>query len=239
MIKRLILAASFGFFLVLPAMAQEEDKADDTISYDIYAEDWVTTKTARVLLGVEAAVSDQNSGSMRADMAKAVNAAAKADWRMTNFYRSQDKTGLERWSLLFEARLSEADLGGLADDAKKASKAGMQVRVENIDFSPSREEVETARAALRVRIYKDVAEQLKELNAALPGRSYRISQIAFEHDMPMPNALFRVGKAMAEMASAPNDGMSGGMGVGQQEVSQKILVRANVIFASDPSRGSK
>ncbi len=86
-------------------------------------------------------------------MTKAVNNLAKADWRLTSFNRSEDQTGLERWSATFEARLPETDLNGLAETAKKISKAGMQLTIADIDFSPTLEEMETARAGLRTQVY--------------------------------------------------------------------------------------
>jgi hypothetical protein len=233
MTYRLAFALFLALFFITPASAQEPPKPDDMISFDLSAEDWVTTKTAHVSLDVEAAVTSTNAGTMRADMTKAVNDTAKADWRLTGFNRSQDQTGLERWSVAFEARLPESALNGLAEAAKKASKAGMQIRVGGIDFSPSREELEVARAALRTRIFKETGEQLTALNVALPGRSYRLSQVTFDTDSPpVPIRMLR-GKAMmmdnVAMASAPVSAPEQA-----QEVSQKMILTAHVTFAAVP-----
>ncbi len=161
----------------------------DSVTFTLSAEDWIATRTARVAINVEAAVSGNAASTARSDMLKAVESLGKADWKLTSFSRSQDQTGLERWSAGFEARLPENALGGLHDAAKKAGRAGLQLTVASIDFSPTLDETESARAALRTRIYKSAAEQLASLNASLPGRNYRIAGITFM-DRGMPQSSY-------------------------------------------------
>ena len=227
---RLALAFILAFSFAAPVFAQEPLKQDDTVSFDLSAEDWVTTKTAHVTLDVEASVTSTNAGAMRADMTKAINDAAKADWRLTGFSRSQDQTGMERWSVTFDARLPESALNGLPDVVKKASKAGMQVKVGNIDFAPTLDENEAVRAALRARLFKAAGEQLTTLNSSLPGRGYRIAEITFEPQFLAPRPMFR-NKGMMEsvaMAAAPPDS-------GQaQDHSQKLAIQAHIVFAALP-----
>jgi len=226
--RRLLLASLLVLSFAAPALA-EEPKPDDAVSFDLSAEDWVTTKTAHVTLDAEAAVSAATAGTMRADMMKAVNDAAKADWKLTGFNRTQDQTGLERWSVNFDARLPEADLNGLADAVKKASKAGMQITVGDVDFSPTLDETETVRAALRAHILKEASDQLATLNTSLPGRSYRISQINFESTVTPMFARPMRGKmmAMAAMAPAPEAAPS-------PDHAQKITLTAHIVFAALP-----
>ena len=231
MIFRLALALLLVFSFITPASAQDQQKPDDVISFDLSAEDWVTTKTAHVSLAVEAAVSATNAGSVRADMTKTINDAAKADWQLTGFNRSLDQTGMERWSVTYEARLPESALNGLRDSVKKASKAGMQITVGGIDFSPSHEEMEAARSVLRARIYKEAGEQLTALNAALPGRSFRISQIAFETDVPAPIQMFR-GKHVLDAAVMSSASVEPEQA---QDVSQKLVLSAHITFAALPT----
>lgn len=231
MFCRLVATFLFSLFLMAPALAGEPARVDDLISFDLSAEEWVTTKTARVVLNVEAAVNESNAGTLRAEMAKAIDGIAKADWRLTGFNRSQDQTGMERWSVVFEARLPEAALNGLSNGAKKASKAGMQIRVGAIDFSPSQEELESARAALRLRIVKTASEQLANLNTAMPGRQYRIAEITFSTGMipPMAGRMYRNKGLMAEMSVASAGSFAEDRA---QEISQKLTQNARVVFAS-------
>ena len=211
-------------------------KPDDRVTFDISAEDWVTTKTAHAAVTVEAAVNASTAGTMRTEMTKAVDSLAKTDWRLTSFDRSQDQTGMERWSAVFEARLPETDLGALGDAVKKLSKPGMQLSVANIDFTPTLEEMETARGNLRAQIYRIANDQLASLNTALPGRVYRIALIDFTGDeggSPMPRVVKgRSGMAMAMMtAPAPESSEPPPAPV---ERSEKIMLSARVVFAAQP-----
>jgi uncharacterized protein YggE len=229
--SRFLLVSLLALTFATPALAQERAKPDDTVSLDLSAEDWVTTKTAHVILDVEAAVNAASAGTVRADMTKAVNDAAKADWRLTGFTRAQDQTGMERWSVTFDTRLPEPSLGGLADAVKKASKAGMQISVGDIDFTPTLEETEAAKAALRTHILKLASDQLATLNATLSGRAYRIAQISFDADStpPLPRMMRKpmLLQASAAMASAPDSGAA-------QERSQKLALTAHVTYAALP-----
>ncbi len=237
MINRSAIAFLLALFPFAVSPAQSQDlgpKPDDTVSFELTAEDWVATKTAHVVLAVDAAVSAETAGTMRPAMAKAVNDAAKGEWRLTGFNRMQDQTGLERWTVLFDTRLPETALNGLGDAVKKASKAGMQIRIAGIDFSPSQEETEAVHSLLRERLYKQTGQQLATLNAALPGRNYRISQIVFDSDLPSPPMapMMARGKAMVAADSVSYNAAP----ERTQEVSQKLVLKAHIVFAADPPR---
>ncbi|MDX2028376.1 MAG: hypothetical protein SFW62_07050 [Alphaproteobacteria bacterium] len=219
-------------FFSFAARADHMDRPDDRLVFDLSAEDWVMTKTARVMVNVEAAVSGSTAGNMRADMIKAVNDLIKAEWRLTAFNRSEDQTGMERWSASFEARVPESQLNGLADNVKKASKAGMQLSVGNVDFSPTLEEMEAARAGLRTQIYKQANEQLAATNAAMPGRGYRIALVNFTGDdvgVPMPRVMKgRAAEMNMMMAAAPASPPP------SMERAEKVTLTARVVFAAFP-----
>lgn len=242
MIARRLLVSVFSAVLLgygLPAWAEEAAKPDDSVSFDLSAEDWVVTKTAHVAIDVEAAVSAASAGSMRADMAKAVNDAAKSDWRLTSFTRTQDQTGLERWSVVFDSRLPEAALNGLSDAVKKASKAGMQMTVGAIDFTPTLDETEAARTGLRAHLVKEAEDQLAALNASVPGRNFRLAQITFDSSMA-PQAM----PMLARNAIAPRAMMASAMQApmtpsrpesdGQPDTAQKLVVDAHITYAAVP-----
>jgi len=234
--RSLFLALALLLLGFAPVCA-EEIKPDDHVQMDLSAEGWVTTKTARVLVSVEAAVTGNTAGTMRANMTKAVGDVAKGDWRLTSFNREQDQTGMERWSAVFEARLPESDLNGINEAAKKASKTGMQITVSNVDFSPTLEETQAVLGQVRTQIYKDAAEQLTALNTALPGRNYRISAIDFmgESRAFMPPRPMVANAKMLSMESASATASASP----SVERSEKLTVSAHVTFSSLPPTATK
>ena len=241
----LFAVVALSCLVTIPFAARAQDtlaKPDDTVVFDVAAEDWVTTKTARVIVSVEAAVNAGNAGSARADMMKAVGDLAKAEWRLTSFNRSMDQTGLERWSAAFEARLAEGDLNGLSDRAKKLGKAGLQLSIAAMDFQPTLDERENARSLLRTKIYRLANEQLASLNATLAGRNFRIANLVFtgaDHSPVMPmDAMMggRPGVGMVQPMMARAMASSEADAVEQPaERAEKIVQTARVVFAATPS----
>ena len=150
--------------------------------------------------------------------------AQGADWRFTVFDRNQDASGLEHWHAVVEARLPETQLGGLSDRAKQASKPGLQIKVQSVDFSPTLAEIEATRAKLRSDMYKKVNEALAQLNQSEPDRKYRIMHIDFNGLVTAP-PLQKMARTMA--APMPDAEMSSDVAV-----SEKAQLRANVTFAA-------
>lgn len=224
--------------LLIPtfASAGEEPKPDDVIGVNLTTEGWVQAKAARIMINVNAAVVGDKASGTRDAMLKAVSdLAPKTEWRLTSFSRGQDPTGLETWSAVFEARLPEADLGGIHQKAKAASKAGMQLSVAGIDFTPSLAEFEAVRAELRKNLMAQANKELEAINAAYPDRKFRISQINFGvmPGMMQPQVMMMkrgmVQNMMAEAAPAMDGVVSSS---GSVETSQKIEMNASVSYAA-------
>jgi hypothetical protein len=175
---------------------------------------------------------------MREDMMKAVSDLAKTDWRLVSFNRNLDQTGLERWSAVFEARLPENELSGLAERAKKAGKAGLQLSVAGVDFSPTLDEMEAARAALRAKIYKQANDQLTALNTSLPGRGYRIALIDFSGEEGVPPPMPMVARGMMKSNVMMGAAAPAPMAEQPAERSERITIAAEVTLAAPPVAGS-
>jgi hypothetical protein len=215
-----------------PALAQSAPMVvgrapvSDNVTLNLSVEEWVKTETARVTLVVDAASNGaENSGTLRADILKAVAGVAdKAEWRITRMDQQSDSAGLERWQAELEARLPESQLATLADRTKKASRPGLQVRVGNVAFEPTLVEREAARAKLREQIYAKVNEEMKRLKAAFPSRDYRVGQINFAERTDV--MMMKSGRANIQMAAAPMeaDVMAG--------VQDKMVVTANITLSS-------
>ncbi len=202
----------------------------DSVTLDLSAEDWVETATARVTISLDAAVPGGDAGKVRADMLKAVGGLVSgATWRFSSFDRSQDQSDLERSHAELETRLKESDLGGLADKAKQASKPGLQLHVEDIDFTPTLAETEAARAKLRNQIYAQVNDELKRLSASEPDRKFRVGTIDFGAPEAQPLPMRRVARpmmmnAMAQQAPEP--------AAAPINVQQKLTLEAHVVLSA-------
>lgn len=233
-----------AFLLVgapLGVSAQTMPKPDDRVTFDLSAEDWISTKTARLVVNVEAAVQGGAAATLRAEMMKALSDLAKADWKLTSFNRDEDQTGLERWSAQFEGRVPETALNGLHESAKKLSKAGMQLTIVGIDFSPTLEEREAAAAQLRAKIYKNAQQQLTDLNNAIPGRSYRIAAIDFGGMPggivpPMPRPVY--GMAATKMMAMADAAVAAPAAEPMMDHAEKVTLTARVECAAVSPEGA-
>jgi hypothetical protein len=233
---RLLLAALLLLPLATPALADNDYKPDDVIAVQLSTEGWVTTKTARVVIQVNASVSGDAAGTTRDAMIKSVNALAQADWRLISFNRNPSEAGLENWFAQFEARLPEKDLSGMNEKTKKASKPGMQLTVSEVDFTPTLAENEAVRSSLRKAIMDMATAELKSIQASFPDRNYRIANIAFGGGgggyNPMvaqamaPRAMMMKG---AQVMSEAEDSMTNSAGV---QTAQRIQETAYVSFAA-------
>ena len=227
--RSLILTAAIALGAPL-AMAQTQPimaypPQNDTVSMSLLTEDWVQTQTARTEMAVDASLPGSDAGKVRGDILTSVRSLAQgADWRFTVFDRNQDASGLEHWHAVVEARLPETQLGGLSDRAKQASKPGLQIKVQSVDFSPTLAEIEATRAKLRSDMYKKVNEALAQLSQSEPDRKYRIMHIDFNGLVTAP-PLQKMARTMA--APMPDAEMSSDVAV-----SEKAQLRANVTFAA-------
>jgi len=206
---------------------------DDTVGLSLALEDWVETQSARVELAIDASMPGSDAGKARANMLDAVKSLSSGtEWRFTVFDRNQDPSGLEHWHAVLESRLPEAKLGGLSDRAKQASKPGMQIAVQTVDFTPTLAETQAARFKLRGEMYKKVNEALAQLNQAEPDRKFRIANIDFGglsgSDMEEIVVTARRG-AEPMMANAPRGKGDGGAGL---SLSEKVKVHVDVTFAA-------
>ncbi|HYC02289.1 MAG TPA: hypothetical protein VED40_03300 [Azospirillaceae bacterium] len=211
-----VLAPAAQAQVIMPTM--------DQVTVQLTQEDWVRTETARVTLVVDAV---GNGGSVRDEVLKAAAGVSdRAEWRIVSFDRRQDEAGLDKWQAVLETRLPEASLGGLEERARKASRAGLQMRVAGVDFTPTVAEIEAARSRLRAQIYARVTEELKSVNAQFPGRAFRVAQVNFEaHPASVPPPHYAKAERMAMAAAPMENGAAPAM-----DVAQKITLTAHVSF---------
>lgn len=204
---------------------------EDQVLLNLSAEMWVETASPKVIITLNAARAEANGTEVRTEMrgllAELGTPAEGETWRMLSFDESRDNTGLTRWSATAETRLTAEVLDGLADRVQAAGRAGMQLRLNQIDFSPTLSEMEAARAELRFRIYGQAAQEISALEAVFEDRDFRMGRVDFlggaYAPSPAPMARMEMAVASADMVSIP-----GGAGA----VSRKMVLDAHVMVSS-------
>src|SRR3546814_302551 len=104
-----------------PALADSDFK--DRIVLELATEGWVKTQTAEVIVAVNATISQEQAAGVRADILKTLQTLApKADWRITTFNRNADRSGLDRWYVQAQARITDPQQTGRASCRQKVGR---------------------------------------------------------------------------------------------------------------------
>ena len=215
-----------SLLFTLPAWADTNVEALlNSVMLQLSAEQWVTTKTALVTVGMNASVSDNDLGKTQNQILdKLKQIASDADWHMISFDRSLDQSGLEKIQASAQARLASAALAGLRDKVKAMSKPGVTFTLDNVQFIPSEDEVRAANAALRNQIYQQAKTELDQLNKLYPEQKYYLHQVNFISEL-MPRAMPQNAMLMQVKMAAP----------AMLQVGDKLRLSAVVILSSAPS----
>lgn len=196
------------------------------VTLRLTAEQWVTTKTALATMSVSATVNENDVGTVQNRLLDKLNQlVAKTDWHIISFNRSLDQSGLEKIQVIAQARLPEATLVGLRDKAKKISKPGETFTLDNIEFTPTDEDLHAANAALRANIYQQAKSEIEQLNKMYPEQKYYLNQINFMEAAPI--AMVRT--PQMSMGQATNVSMSAPLAIGD-----KVKLAAIVVLAAAP-----
>lgn len=218
----------FGF-TAFPAAAQMIQPRDEIV-LNLAAEDWVETKTARVIAVADVAIAAEDRNAVRDRMLAALKKLSPdADWRIGQFNRTQDAAGLERWRVMAETRLAESALGGLDERAKQQSQPGLQLRIQAIQFTPTLEEREATLANLRNQLYEQAKAEAARVAKLWPERNFRVAKIEIGGPAFQPMMRQRAEPAMAAAPMA-SDSSGGGDGVA---VAQKLTLQATVTLSPE------
>ncbi len=210
------------------AQAQAADLPRDEIVLQLSAEEWVETKTVRVVAAADVAIAGENRASVRDRMLDALKKLSpEADWRLSQFARSQDSAGLERWRVTAEARLPEKSLGGLDDRAKSLSQPGLQLRIAATQFLPTLAEREATLAKLRATLYAQAKAEAEQAAKTWPDRAYRVARVDFQQ-IGMPMARMVAQQEAMPMAASGGASFAAGDDLA---VAQKLVLQATVTLA--------
>ncbi len=216
----------FTLFLTMPAFSATNVEALlNTVTLRLNAEQWVTTKTALVTIGINVSVSDNDLGKAQSRIMDKLNQLNKTDWHILTFDRSQDQSGLEKVQASAQARLPDNALAGLRDKAKEISKPGETFTLDNVQFVPTEEEVRSANAVLRNTIYQQAKTELDQLNKLYPDQKYYIHQINFISDVTPAPMQARM-NAMSTAAMGSNAAL---------DVGDKLRISAIVTLSAAPN----
>lgn len=214
------------FFFSSPSWADVQlDPLLNKVTMQLQAEQWVTTKTALVTVGINAAVSDQGIDKIQAEvMQKLTQLSNKGEWHVLTFNRQLDNSGLENIQMTAEARLVQSELADLRNKAKGTSKPGETFTIDNIQFTPSDEELRQANMALRNNLYQQAKTEVEALNKVYPEQRYYMHQIDFTYTSPVePGPMAQSNMLMAKTARLT-----------PLAVGNKVQLQATVVIASLP-----
>lgn len=192
------------------------------IHYVVQKEQWVVSDSARVIISVNANLTDNALDHFQDKMNKNLDSLANnVSWHITQFNRNQDSSGLEQVSAQAEARIANSALAGLRGKADKLSSPGIKYSIVDIQYGPSDADIQKAKDSLRQNVYAAIAEEIHSLNKMYK-QEFFVNSIDFDLNssiLPPPQPmLMRVASAGASNDNVP--------------VNQKLILQADVVLAA-------
>ncbi len=211
--------------IVVSAQTVYAEPLLNKIAYQMTAEKWAATTTAKVLISIDATLDKLGLATAHSQILQKLQKIAPADWHIVAFNRSQDKSGLEQLHVEAEARLSEKELASVREQTKSVSRPGETYAVLNIDFMPSNVEMEQAHADTRAMIYNNAKQEIARLNQIYPDLHYFLYSIEFVSPQVAPTAMTK----MVSLAAVP----------ASLSVSSKVVETAVVVIGARTPRLQK
>lgn len=218
-----ILTLLMALLFIQPSWAETNlDPLLNKVTFQLRAEQWVSTSSAVVTVGMNVASTDHDIGKVQNDvMAKLKQLSDQGIWHIISFDRQEDRSGLEAIQILAEARLPQTALANLRSKAKQISKPGQTLTIDSVIFTPSDAELRLANQNLRNDIYTQIISEIDALNKKYPDHKFYMHQINFLNAAPV----LMMAKAMNAAASSP-----------PMMVGSKQEMHASVVIASWPEQ---
>ncbi len=157
------------------------------VHYQTSVEQWVTTKTALVTVGVDASLNQGGMDNLQQQVNESLKElASNVTWQMTDYERNQDSSGLERVHIEEQARLTSDQLTNLRSQTDKLSKPGIKYSIIDIQFTPSLAEIQTAQDNLRSQLYTKVKQEIELVDKTYDQEFYVHDLEFYPGDMPVP-----------------------------------------------------
>ncbi|HVV69429.1 MAG TPA: hypothetical protein VHE99_10435 [Gammaproteobacteria bacterium] len=232
-VKKIVLSST-ALLSVFSAFAQESPIPRglvlNKITYQTSVEQWSTTTTANVTVNIDAGLDKIGLADINNKVLQNLNKIVPSnDWHITQFSRTEDKSGLETLHIEAQARLPGAALAAIRDKAKAITKPGETYTIADIDFSPSLAELTRSHAGARAAIYNDVKQEIARLNQAYPDQHYFLNAIDFNGVTTVPQpAMTTMAQPRAMFASVSSPAAP----ESSTPVNTKIVESAIVVIAS-------
>jgi len=208
----------------------------DTISLSFTVEDWINSDTAEVTMTINASTEGQEGLDLRTEIKAALESLIDTEWRFIDINRSTGRSGLEEWNVMAQARVEEKDLNNLPSRAKELGRKGLQYRVGNVDFTPTKEQFENLYRELRSKINGLISAELKTLGSELPTRKWRVGAVNYDFGrdsrVGIAGAHIMMASTMNAVSNTDLEDVGSAGDFGGFEVSQKIELSANVTVSS-------
>jgi hypothetical protein len=226
-----------GMLIMAPVWAYDGEGAEgllNKVTLSLTAEQYVATKTALVTIGINAGVNDAALQTIQEDIIKKLDGLSnKGEWHIISFDRSLDQSGLEKVQIEAQARLPSSALPNLRDKAKSMSKPGETYTLDNVEFTPSADELKDANITLRGVIYQQAKDELDRLNKAYPDQKYYVHNIDFLNNANTPRMMPPMPMPM-HMMMATNTNVK--ENTATVAVGDKLVLTAAVVLATAPDQ---
>lgn len=205
----------------------------DKVDFQLTAKQWVSTQTPLLTVTLNATLANADLAKARADIMDKLKKIAPGEWHLTQFDRSQDGSGLEKLDVQAQARVAQSSLTLVYKNAKAVSKPGESYQVSSVEFKPSLDETEQARAQLRERLYQQARDELIRINKIYDGQQYSINNLIFLEgdDITQPKPSYQARGVMNAM-------VAGGTPAPALTVSNELIMTAIVQAASNRPQGN-
>jgi len=199
----------------------------DEVVFQVSAKEWVSTQSALLTVNVNATLSNADLVKARSDIMDRLNKVANGEWHLTQFSRSQDSSGLEKLFVEAQARVPQASLTDIYQNAKDVSKPGATYTVTGVEFKPSLQEVQQIKTQLRERLYKQVNDEMASLNKIYTTQNYTVNRLVIvDADSPPPPEAYERKANVQVMAAMAAPGP-------QLAVSNELVMSAVVVAGSN------
>ena len=224
----------------------------DRSTCELKARRTVTTDTVRVFVQATVTQSGEHPAEPRGEQSSAASTSARssatggnapgdvvgaalatvlaAAWGVSGASREEDSAGMERVRLVATARVPEQQAAGLVDRLRRASRPGLRLKLQRIEYRPPLARIDAALRELRQEIYREARREAELLNAELPSDTmpWRVGNVQITEQVGPPPDLMRGSLSPTSLARSISVGSQARSGRAEDETEEPAGVEAGV-----------